>query len=225
MRSQAERKMIIEWLEHGGFQPVPLGGLPRAARELEAAGFEVLLADAGFAPAATLAQLARVRGPHPLVVIGDVDPGVEADIERRGATYLIRPLDRTSLLFSLTLAIAEGRPMRRSPRKMVANFSATVDGVQSRLLDISYEGIRLEIAARHRATLPPVFTVEVPVFNVKVAVQRVWVSTPVGAVKPGTSLWCGGSVYGRQPASARSWRSFVDTAPVVLGDPRRMSYL
>jgi hypothetical protein len=48
------------------------------------------------------------------------------------------------------------------------------------VLDVSHEGVRLEIAERYRSSLPRYFTLRVPVFNVAVTVQRVWVSTVDG---------------------------------------------
>ena len=139
--------------------------------------------------------------------VPSVDPMAEIGAWQRGASYLVRPTERAGLLFSVTLALAEGRPMRRSPRKLAPRFPGLIDGVPSLVLDVSHEGVRLEIAERHRSSLPPAFTLRVPVFNVAVMVQRVWVSSGVGA---SSQLWCGGTIGSNSPRGANSWRNLVD---------------
>jgi hypothetical protein len=145
-------------------------------------------------------------------VIGDADAEAETDAGRRGASYLVRPIERAGLLFAVTLALAEGRPMRRSPRKRVSPFPVKIDGVASRVLDVSHEGVRIEIARAHRSALPPHFTLRVPDFNVAVMVQRVWVNTTVGA---SAQICCGGTLTHNPARSAASWRSLVDLTPSV----------
>jgi hypothetical protein len=212
-RSPAERAVFTEWLNSGEFEAVPVRDIGASARELEALNFEMLLADVELMNVGALMQVARYRAtPRPVVVIGDADPAAERDAARRGTSYLVRPIERAGLLFAITLALAEGRPMRRSPRKRVSPFPGLIDGVPSRVLDVSHEGVRIELAARHRTSLPPQFTLRVPVFNVAIAVQRVWVSTMVGA---SSQLCCGGALTYNPQRSAESWRSLVDLTPDI----------
>ena len=124
----------------------------------------------------------------------------------------VRPIERAGLVFAVTLALAEGRPMRRSPRKRVSPFQGLIDGVPSRVVDVSHEGVRLVLAARHRSSLPPHFTLRVPVFNVAIAIQRVWVSAMAGAT---SQLCCGGALSHNPQRSADSWRSLVDVTPSI----------
>jgi hypothetical protein len=162
-----------------------------------------------------LMQVARYRAtPRPVIVIGDADAETEIDAERRGASYLVRPIERGGLLFAVTLALAEGRPMRRSPRKLVPRFPALIDGVPTHVLDVSHEGVRIELAEKHRGSLPPYFTLRVPLFNVGVMVQRVWVATAIGAAGDG-HLWCGGALARNPQHSAASWHIMVDTSPTA----------
>ena len=214
-RSPAERATLGGWLDSGDFQAVPISDVGASAREIEALNFEMLIIDVELMTVGTLMRVARYRAtPRPVIVIGDADPDAENDAGQRGASYLVRPIERAGLLFAVTLALAEGRPMRRFPRKPVPGVPGLVDGVQSRVLDVSHEGVRLEVAARHRSALPPFFTLRVPAFSVAVMLQRVWVSTAVGA---SSQLWCGGTLASNPQRNVNSWRMLVDMAPGVSG--------
>jgi hypothetical protein len=92
-----------------------------------------------------------------------------------------------------------------------ASYLVRVDGVASRVIDVSYEGVRLELAAKDRAALPPYFTVRVPLFDVAVLVQRVWMGSATDAAGV---LWCGASLARNPQRSEIAWRNLVDRAPV-----------
>lgn len=214
-RSPAERATLCAWLNSGDFQAVPIPDVTASVREIEALNFEMLIVDVELMTLGSLMRVARYRAtPRPVIVIGDADLDAETDAGQRGASYLVRPIEQTGLLFAVTLALAEGRPMRRFPRKLVPGFPGLVDGVQSRVLDVSHEGVRLEIPARHRSSLPPYFTLRVPLFNVAVMVQRVWVGSAIGA---SSQLWCGGTLARNPRHGAASWRMLVDMTPGADG--------
>lgn len=211
--SSVERAAFVEWLDSGGFEAIPVRHVGASERDLEALNFEVLLVDVELMSVGALMRVARYRAtPRPVLVIGDADPDAELDATRRGASYLVRPIEREGLLFSVMLALAEERPLRRSPRKRVIPLPGLVDGVQARVLDVSPEGVRLGIPPQHRGSLPPRFTLRVPVFNVAVAVQRVWVSTVIGAT---SQLCCGGALTRNPQRNADAWRSLVDLTPAL----------
>jgi DNA-binding response OmpR family regulator len=206
-----EQATFAEWLDSGGFQALAVQNVGAHPREFEALNFEMLLIDAELVTVGALMAVARYRPtPRPVIVIGDADSEAEIDAGKRGASYLVRPIERAALIFAVTLALAEGRPMRRSPRKLVPRFPGLIDGVASRLVDVSLEGVRLEVDAQHRSSLPPYFTLNVPVFNVAVKVQRIWVGTAIGAA---SLLCCGGALAQNPPRSGNSWRSFVNMTP------------
>lgn len=214
-RSPVERATLAEWLDSGGFQPVPVPDIGASAREIEALKFEMLIVDVQLMTIGSLMHVARYRPtPLPVIVIGDADSEAEIDAWRHGASYLVRPIDRAGLLFAVTLAVAEGRPMRRSPRRLVPRFPGTIDGVPSHVIDVSHEGVRLQVAGQRGGSLPPSFMLRVPLFNVAVMVQRVWVSNAIGA---SSQLWCGGTLARNPQRSANSWRMLVDMTPGVEG--------
>lgn len=212
-RSHVERATVVEWLESGGYHPVPVPFPSAPPKDIEALAFEMLIVDSELLTVGSLVHVARYRPqPRPVIVIGDPDVEAEVEAERRGATYLVRPLERGGLLFAVTLALAEGRPMRRSARKPVGPMPAAIEGVGTRLVDVSYEGVRLELAAKDRASLPPFFTLRVPMFDVSVHVQRVWTGGGSTARTSGL-LWCGGSLGMNQERAVVGWRTLVDRAP------------
>jgi hypothetical protein len=212
-QSHAECATLVEWLDAGGYHAIQVPSPSAAPRELEALNFEMLIVDSELMTVGSLMHVARYRPtPRPVMVIGDEDVQAEVEAERRGATYLLRPIERGALLLAVTLALAEGRPMRRCTRKAVPPMPATVEGVPTRIIDVSYEGVRLELAAKDRAALPPVFTLKVPMADVSVHVQRVWTGIGSTARTAGT-LWCGGALAQNQERAMVGWRTLVDHAP------------
>jgi DNA-binding response OmpR family regulator len=212
-RSRAERAAVTEWLEEGGYHVVPILDVTMAARDLEALSFEVLLLDAELMPVGALMHVARYRAtPRPVLVLGDADPDSEIEAERRGASYVVRPLERSALLFAVTLALAEGRTTRRSPRKPLPGVPAAVDGIAARIVDVSYEGVRLEVPATARAAVPASFTLRVPLLNTAVLVQRVWIGRDSGDEDSGI-LWCGGALARNPQRTEVAWRTLVDNGP------------
>jgi hypothetical protein len=207
-----ERAALLEWLTASSFAPLPMIDGDSIGRHLETGGFEVLVVDAELLRSA--ATLLRLLGPNrPLIIVGEADDVLAmADAQRRDATYLARPLTQEIIGLAVTLALAEGRPARRYRRQPVARIPATVHEVPSYMIDVSYAGIRLEIPEQHRATIPPFFRVQVPMFRVGVLVQRVWVSTPP-MPRPRPSVWCGVTLHRNSEAATGLWRSMVDHAP------------
>lgn len=210
--SPTERAAVSEWLRHGGFEPVAVDTCS-PAEAAESARCEAILADAAVVGAGGPRALARARTQaRPLVVIGPRDAAAAAAAERYDASYLERPVAKEDLLLMLALALAEGRPARRSPRRAVPRLPASVNGVSAWLLDVSGEGLRVEIGAEHRSSLPPYFTVRVPEFEIGLVVQRVWVSGPS---KGGAQ--CGATLVANPPAAVENWRALVETAATMTG--------
>ena len=50
--------------------------------------------------------------------------------------------------------------------------------MSSKIVDVSNEGVRLEIQGASPSVLPPYFTLRVPGFGVQAKVKRVWVAMP-----------------------------------------------
>jgi hypothetical protein len=205
-----ERAAFLEWLNLAGYEPVPMLGIDTIARELPHKPIEALIADVSLVSATDLPRLVRVLGGNrPIILVGEPRDAIE-DVPR-DATWIDRPVTRDVFQLSIALALAEGRPARRSPRKLVPKLLASVDGVTSKIVDVSSEGVRLEISGATPTVLPPYFILRVPAFGVAARVKRVWVATPNSS-----SMWCGGIVERgaeRAGGTATPWLSFVQSAP------------
>jgi hypothetical protein len=154
-----------------------------------------------------LSRLVKLLGPNrPLILVGAPKDRIEE--VPRDASWISRPVTRDNFILSIALALAEGRPARKSPRQFVRGLLSTVDGVASKVIDVSVEGVRLEIAGATPASLPPFFLLKVPAFGVAAKVKRVWVA-------PGPShSWCGGIIERpAEKAAKMNWPTFVKTAP------------
>jgi len=137
----------------------------------------------------------------------------------RDATWMSRPVSRETFLLSVALGLAEGRPARRSPRTIVPKLLSTVDGIMSKVVDVSQEGVRLEITGSAPSSLPPYFTLKVPSFGVATKVKRVWVAMPAQG-----SMWCGGILEKQSDKTATTWKHFISNAQhtgkiIVEGSP------
>jgi hypothetical protein len=203
-----ERAAFQEWLTLAGYEPVSMPSVDTVARDMATRPIEALIADVALVTAADLPRLIRTLGPNrPLILVGHANDAIE-DVPR-DATWMNRPVTRDSFQLSVALALAEGRPARRSPRKLVPRLLSTVDGVASKLVDISSEGVRLEIPGSSTATLPPFFILKVPSFGVAAKVKRVWVTTPGP-----NHVWCGGIIERHaDKAASTPWHAFVKSAP------------
>jgi hypothetical protein len=201
-----ERAAFLEWLTLAGYDPVPMLNIEALGRD-SSRSIEVLIADVSLIPKADLPHVVKLLGTNrPLIVVGHPEETIE-DVPR-DVTWIDRPVTRETFLLSVALGLAEGRPARRSPRKLVPKLMSSVDGVSAKVVDVSAEGVRLEIVGATPAALPPYFTLKVPGFGVAAKVKRVWVAMPAQG-----SMWCGGILEKQSEKSETSWNKFISNAP------------
>lgn len=200
----------MEWLSGAGYEPVPMLDLDLLAREISTRPVEALIADVALISLTDLPRIVRLLGANrPLVVVGEAGKALE--VVPRDVTWIDRPATQENFLLSLALALAEGRPARRSPRKTVPRLLSQIDGVMAKVMDVSTEGVRLEVKGAAPSALPPYFTLRVSAYGLATRVKRVWVAAP----GQGT-LWCGGIIERGQPAKTEaSWSHFIETAPTT----------
>ncbi len=205
---RTELAVLSDWLRAEGLEPLSAPTLQAAKHEVQSRTYDVLIADAAFAFDGDLQTLARSHNARaPLVVVGG-DAGARARAERNGTFHVGRPVDQTLLLCHVAMAIAEGRPPRRSVRKCIAPFEAVVEGTQAFIIDISNEGLRLALP-RRRCAPPPHFTFRIPLIGAALTVRRVWMTA--APAEYSEASWCGVELYQPNPRAAQSWRTFVST--------------
>jgi hypothetical protein len=218
LSDRAESAVLAEWLAEDGFEPIRRPTPESALEEMRTRTYDVLIADASTSGRPPLRADGRLRrAGTPVILIGNAAP-------QRGETvtsqpmYLARPLDRAVLHCYVTMAILEGSPLRRSERRTVNALQAVVDGVPARILDVSIEGVRIEMLREKRtAALPPHFSVRVPIMGVGVNVRRVWARAAAGSTP---TLVYGASLLPNRPVALQGWRSFIETIPTV-GVPKK----
>jgi hypothetical protein len=205
--------VVCEWLRDEQLEPIRRSDPRTACEEIQRRPFDLLIADELFVFRHQLHQLSRARRPNvPTVVIGDGAAADECESRSRQIMYLRRPLDRSLFVCTVAMAMADGRPVRCSVRKPVQRVNAIVNGVPSHIIDVSNEGLRLEIP-RERGSVPlPYFNVLVPLIGVAVTFQRMWMHQ--ASTEQADAWWCGGSLVRNQVRSERAWHSVVETISV-----------
>ena len=206
-----QRDQLVRWLASDGYDPVAVGEFKDARRELDAHSPDLLVADVKLDAynGLHLAIWGRGKGLSTRsILIGEPDLVLQKEAERERAAYLTPPLEQKAFLTAVASLLSSYNPARRSPRKRVW-LEATVDGVLASLVDLSYEGLRLEVRNAEAITLPSFFTLHVPAYDVACRVQRVWTGRPSTARD---ILWCGAVLPGtsQDAAATATWRSFVD---------------
>ena len=209
----AESGAVADWLTEEGFDCVRRPSVKGAAGEMQSRPFDLLIADATFAFGEGLHRMGRSRNPvTPTVVVGDALAGEQCETAS-WAMYLARPIDYALLICTVSMAIIDGRPIRRSERKLVNRFAAIVNGLPGHIIDISNEGVRLELPRERHAVPPPYFTVRVPLIGVGVTVQRMWARPSRSHDRSEEVTWCGGALAENPARAEGGWRAFVDTLP------------
>lgn len=207
----AECAAVADWLAAEGFEPVVRASLQTAADEMHSRPFDLLLADETFVFRQGLRAGGRIRnGRVPTIVIGGAPDAPANDAMSAQVMYLSRPVDRTLLACFVSMAILDGRPTRRSMRKPVARFDAFVNGLPVRLVDVSNEGMRIEMPPGRLAPLAAAFSIRIPFVGVSVTAHRMW-SRTVAAGSAVTSY--GAALAQNRPTAERAWRLFVETIP------------
>jgi hypothetical protein len=205
-----ERACFASWLLSDGFEPVQRSSAQTAAEEMRARQFDLLVSDATFVLRDGLHAVGRRRHPSaPMVVIG-----ASSEAGQGGAMYLGRPVERAMLMCAVSIALLDERPTQRSPRKVVNRFLAIANNVPSRILDVSNEGLRVEIPYGTRSVPPPYFNIRVPEMGVAITVRRKWVRPWPKQGRPQV-LRCGVELSHNRAAAEQAWRAFVDALPVI----------
>jgi DNA-binding response OmpR family regulator len=209
-----QRDQLVRWLASDGYDSVAVGEFKDARLELDAHRPDLLVSDVKLDAynGLHLAIWGRGKGlATRSILIGEPDLVLQKEAERERAAYLTPPLEQKAFLTTVASLLSSYNPARRSPRKRVV-LEATVDGVFASLVDLSYEGLRLEVRNAEAITLPSFFTLQVPSYEVACRVQRIWTGRPSTARH---ILWCGAVLPGTgvDAEATATWRSFVDTVP------------
>lgn len=206
---QGERAAICDWLRGAGFEPVVLVDACFVQTEVTGAPPVLVVADATLLGPQFITGLRKGDPNRPILAIGEADDSRSAQIARKNITFHLRPIDEASLILTVSLAQAEGHRLARRSERRSVRVPTSIEGTAAMLLDVSNEGLRLEVDADQGAKLSPQFVVQVPVFRLAVPVQRVWVkSAGTGPRK----VQCGGTLLANDERTLRVWQHLTDPA-------------
>jgi hypothetical protein len=209
---------LAAWLVADGFEPVQRPSVSAAADEIQSRTFDLLIVDASFAFRDGLRAPGRVRDPQtPRVVVGDATAAARCEAMGRRVMYLAQPVERSMLVCTVSMALLNERPLRCSERTPVNRFEVVANGVPSYIIDVSPEGVRLEMTRDRRTVPPPYFNVRVPLVGGAITVRRVWARGSSDKGRTAVTV-CGGAISPNQARAGQAWRVFVDTV-FALGRP------
>jgi hypothetical protein len=206
-----EGATVYDALLSAGFDAAWCSNAREAGDAMRAQPFDLVIADMAFALDGRLQSEGRARNPlTPVILIGDPS---SRPVSWSGRTmHLTRPVDQAMLTCFVTMALHQDKPVRRSVRKRVQPIEAVVDGVPAHIVDVSAEGLRLELPGGRRSVVPPIFSVRVPVADLAFTVQRRWTRSEPNS---GSTILYGGSLSQNRTTIEQRWRSFMETVPVV----------
>ncbi|MEP7117836.1 MAG: hypothetical protein ABI880_09650 [Acidobacteriota bacterium] len=211
-----ERAAVADWLRAAEIEPVMLVEACFVNADVAGKPLDCVVADAALLTPHFLSALRKGDPAKVIIALGEADdPNVDL-LTRRGVSFHVRPASEKAVLLAVSLAVVEGRPNRRSPRRAVPRLESSIDGEPVVLLDVSHEGLRLEMAAGRAAKLSPQFVVHVPVLKMGVPVQRVWLK----AGEHASRLQCGASLLTADDRTQRLWQRLSDPAAGWLPPPK-----
>lgn len=216
--SPVERAAIADWLRSAGFEPVVLVDACFVASDFTGQPPVLVVADESLLTPHFVQAMRKGDPNRPILAIGTADDPAKAALVRKGVTFHTRPLSEPALLLAVSLAQAESRTARRSERKMVPRLATTIEGTPAVLLDVSNEGLRLEVDAGGGARLSPQFVVQVPMLKMSVPVQRVWVKS--ASAGSGRKVQCGATLLASDERTLLAWQRLADPAAGRFVMPR-----
>jgi DNA-binding response OmpR family regulator len=205
----ATRLGLSALLVEAGYAVEPVGTLKAAMESLSHQAPDLVITDVRLQGYNGLQLLAMAPSRVPAIVItGFPDRVLEADAQKMGAEYLVKPVAPKALLAMIHRKISHAdvsasfSPARRWARKPVpAQLTAWVQDLPVRILDISYGGLRLAFETTP-TDLPRALCLSLPTSNVEIDLNVVW-QRPA----EGHGWLCGAAIPDPTPIS---WKQIVD---------------
>jgi DNA-binding response OmpR family regulator len=203
------RAGLAELLEGAGYQVTAVGTFEQALTILRTNPPDLLIADVRLGPFNGLQLVISSPRPVPSIIItGFADPVLEADARRRGAEYVLKPVDSAKLLElvqqKLDGASGFGVPRRWERKRVIGGLPAHIDDEPARIVDISYGGLRFELQREPGRTLPSRFRITLPSARLSLQADLVWKSFIGG------QTWLCGAVLSPETATSPEWSGLVD---------------
>jgi DNA-binding response OmpR family regulator len=199
---------IVELLSESGYDVTPASTYEEAKQLLSAATYDLLVTDVRLRSYNGLHLVMKIRKESPetgvVIMTGYDEPLMELEASRYSAQFLRKPIKGPELIEAVRKGLSGVRRERRWPRKrVVGGFRVTAAGRPAAVVDVSYGGLCLQMAATD--SLPSSFDVEVSGIGLHLLVEPVW-SLRRGA----GALLCGAMLTSDSSPAARTWREIVD---------------
>ena len=199
---------FVELLRDAGYHVTGASTFDAAKRLLALEPYDLLITDVRLRGFNGLHLVMQVRAEHPetevMIISGYDEPLIELEASRHNAVFVRKPVMPAEFMKAVTASLANVRRERRWPRKRVlGGFRVTAAGNPAAVVDVSYGGLRLEIAGG--VPLPSTFDVEVAGIGLQLPVNPVW-SYPSQA---GATV-CGAALASDSTPAAQTWRAIVD---------------
>ncbi len=210
----AERETVTRWLTTADMQVESLLEAHGVPADVSGRGFGCVVADGALLEAGFLARLRQQDARTPVVAIVDA-AAQNATIYRRARIGVVpRPCDAASLSLAVSLAYGEGRQPRSKARTKTPRVPSKVSGAPAAILDISLDGIRLELSRAHAAKLGPQFRLQVPMVALDVVLRRVWVLSSAG-----DRVQCGAMLVQPTAAQRLAWERISELSHSTMSLP------
>lgn len=199
---------IVELLRDAGHHVTGAATYDAAKRLLAVSPYDLLVSDVRLRSFNGLHLVMQTRADHPetaiIIITGYDDPLIDLEAHRYHAGLVRKPIRPAEFLQRVAEALIQVRRERRSQRKrVVGGFRVMVKGRPAAVVDVSYDGLRLELPDREG--LPETFDVEVAGIGLHLEVEPVWFQTSAE-----TGTVCGATLAVEHTPSARTWRAIVD---------------
>jgi two-component system, response regulator RegA len=202
---------MLELLRDAGHQPMGAATFDAARVLLDVGPYDLLVADIRLRSynGLQLVRLARALHPEIAVVLitGYPETSLEFEASRYGAIYMEKPVNPRMFLRTVERLLAQVRRSRRWPRHHAPEaLDVRIGDWPARLVDVSYGGLRFEMAAPD-TPLPPTLGVRMPALNLYIEAETVWTDR---VTRPGAL--CGGlALLSEGDAAPSPWRDLVDS--------------
>jgi DNA-binding response OmpR family regulator len=205
---------LLHVLSSAGYEPAGAQSFHDGVQLLSSTQPDVLISEVRLGAFNGLHLVVRGRSERPdmaaIIISGFPDEFLEKEARRFGArAHLVKPFDSSELLAAIQRSLARDRERRRSPRKRVTGgLVATLRGERVEIVDVSYDGLRLELPRTDGTQIPVAFVIDLISVHRALDVDFVWQSvTPEQSVRVGVAIAFG------DPVAARAWEGIVDDLP------------
>ncbi len=202
---------LLELLRDAGHQATGAATFEAARRLLDVGSYDLFVADIRLRSQNGLHLVRLSRMLHPemgiILMTGYPEASLALEASRYGAVYLEKPLHPREFMRAVERLLAQVRRERRWPRHVAPEvFQLEVGTHPAKLVDVSYGGLRFEMAAPD-TPLPPTVPIRMPSLNLYLEAETVWTDR---TTRPG-SLLGGLALLSEGDEAPLAWRALVDT--------------